>query len=58
VTTLRTGIKKLLKLGSKNYQNVNNLELLNIPDPTYNYSEYRDGLVSDDFEYKHKNENQ
>ena len=26
----------------------NNIALLNIPDRTYNYAEYRDGLVSDD----------
>ena len=27
----------------------NNIALLNIPECTYNYTEYRDGLVSDDF---------
>ena len=56
VTALQTGKQKFIKLFSKKideYQNVNDLALLNIPDPTYNYSEYRDGLVSDDFEYNH-----
>ena len=27
----------------------NNIALLNVPERTYNYNEYRDGLVSDDF---------
>ena len=27
----------------------NNVALLNIPECTYNYTEYRDELVSDDF---------
>jgi len=31
------------------HQNYNDLELLNIPECTYNYTEYQDGLVSDDF---------
>ena len=30
-------------------QTLNNLEVLDIPERTYNYSEYQDGLVSDDF---------
>ena len=30
-------------------QALNNLEVLDIPERTYNYSEYQDGLVSDDF---------
>ena len=54
VTTLQTRKQKMVKLFSKkidDYQNANDLALPNIPDPTYNYSEYRDGLVSDDFEY-------
>ena len=34
-------------LSSRSYSN--DVPLLNIPDRTYNYSEYRDGLVSDDF---------
>ena len=32
------------------YQIVTNLESLNIPECTYNYTEYRDGLISDDFQ--------
>ena len=57
VTTLKNGKEKLMKLCTvcrKNYndcQNANDLALLNIPEPTYNYNEYRDGLVGDDFEY-------
>ena len=30
-------------------QNLNHTELLDIPECTYNYTEYQDGLVSDDF---------
>ena len=30
-----------------------NIALLNIPECTYNYTEYRDGLVSDDFKHYH-----
>ena len=43
---------KLIKLWNTSYFKNNlrfNVELLNIPECTYNYSEYRDGLVSDDF---------
>jgi len=52
VTTLKCMKKKLMNLCRKkldDYQNANDFALLNIPDPTYNYNEYRDGLVSDDF---------
>ena len=31
------------------HQNFNDLKLQNIPEGTYNYTEYRDGLISDDF---------
>ena len=31
-------------------QNFNDLELLNIPECAYNYTEYRDELISDDFQ--------
>ena len=31
------------------YQNLNSHEPLDIPECTYNYNEYQDGLVSDDF---------
>ena len=42
--------KLVVKLCSKNLcSNLNDIPLLNIPECTYNYSEYRDGLVSDDF---------
>ena len=52
VNSLQTLKGKLLKLWYINYFKNNlrfNVELLNIPERTYNYSEYRDGLVSDDF---------
>ena len=40
---------KLNILSSKIYENNFNAELLNIPECTYNYTEFQDGLVSDDF---------
>jgi len=52
VTALKTLEEKLMILCSKkDCQNAYDLALLNIPEQTYNYSEYRDGLISDDFEY-------
>jgi len=56
VTALRTVKDKLMMHCSNNnkvdddHQHVFNFALLDIPDCTHNYSEYRDGLVSDDFE--------
>ena len=43
--------QKLIPLHSKRRlnNNSNNIALLNIPECTYNYAEYRDGLISDDF---------
>ena len=43
--------KLLIKLCSRRIlnQELNNIALLNIPECAYNYTEYRDGLVSDDF---------
>ena len=42
--------KLMMKLCHKNHMKDNSdVELLNIPDCTYNYTEYQDGLVSDDF---------
>ena len=52
VGMLQTGKEKLMKLCSKKfdgYQNANDIALLNIPEPTYNYNAYRDGHVSDSF---------
>ena len=52
VNSLQTLKGKLPKLWYKSFFKNNvrfNVELLNIPERTYNYSEYRDGLVSDDF---------
>ena len=41
----------MLKHFTKNNecQNLTECELLDIPECTYNYTEYQDGLVSDDF---------
>ena len=52
VTMLQAGKQKIMKYFSLNenkWENLNNLELLDIPERTYNYTEYQDGLVSDDF---------
>ena len=49
---LQTLKHKLLNLWYRNYlKNISNFDiaLLNIPERTYNYTEYQDGLVSDDF---------
>ena len=48
---LQTSKEKLVKFCYKNHSNHHNVgvELLNIPERTYNYAEYQDGLVSDDF---------
>ena len=48
VQTMQHAIMKYFKRSNKS-QNSNYHELLDIPDCTYNYSEYRDGLISDDF---------
>ena len=45
---LKESLMKLCRLGRIN-NSVNEVSLLNIPECTYNYSEYRDGLISDDF---------
>ena len=45
--TLRTVKSKLVKHRRKDH--LINIALLEIPERTYNYSEYQDGLVSDDF---------
>ena len=52
VTMLQAGKQKIMKYFSLEKdicQNLNNLELLDIPEHTYDYTEYQDGLVSDDF---------
>ena len=51
VNTLQTIEQAIIKYftKSKKSQNSNYHELLDIPECTYNYSEYRDGLISDDF---------
>jgi len=55
VTTLHAQIQKWLKLFNKekDFRRSNNITLLNIPEPAYNYREYRGGLISDDFECNH-----
>jgi len=53
-TTLQAIVIRLMRVCSRKkhyHQNINEIALLNIPNRTYNYSEYRDGLISDDFEY-------
>ena len=45
IVTLKEKLINLRK--SKNYHR--DISLLNIPECIYNYSEYQDGLVSDDF---------
>ena len=50
VITLQTLKHKLLRLYHKKHLNCKiDVELLNIPERTYNYTEYQDGLVSNDF---------
>ena len=51
VSTLQTMELPIMKYftKSKKSQNSNYHVLLDIPECTYNYSEYRDGLISDDF---------
>ena len=46
--TLNTVRKKLMKHRRRECHPIN-VALLNIPERTYNYNEYQDGLVSDDF---------
>ena len=49
---LKTLLGKLLKFYCKRFfkrKSVLDVKLLNIPERTYNYAEYQDGLVSDDF---------
>ena len=43
----RSTIKCLSK--ETEQQNLSHIKLMNIPDCTYNYTEYQDGLISDDF---------
>ena len=50
VITLQTLKHKLLRLYHNKHLNCKiDVELLNIPERTYNYTEYQDGLVSNDF---------
>ncbi|XP_065898558.1 uncharacterized protein [Dysidea avara] len=52
IMTTMLGIKKKLKKlcsSKEQHERVYNIQLLNIPERDYNYSEYREGLVSDDF---------
>ena len=46
-----TKLKLMMKLCKKKSSSCvsNSIALLNVPERTYNYNEYRDGLVSDDF---------
>ena len=47
--TLRGKVMKLCYNNHIKYKARFDIELLNIPECTYNYNEYQDGLVSDDF---------
>ena len=48
---LRIAKEKLMTCNKMNLSSdSNDIALLNIPERTYNYTEYRDGLVSDDFQ--------
>ena len=52
ISMLQTTKQKLVMKFCSNQSsshNSNNIVLLNIPECTYNYAEFRDGLVSDDF---------
>ena len=50
VNKINLAIKIIQRITKKSiYQNLNNHEPLDIPECTYNYNEYQDGLVSDDF---------
>ena len=51
VGTLQTTKQAIMKYFTKSNksQNSNYQQLLDIPECTYNYSEYQDGLISDDF---------
>ena len=50
VMALHNGKQKLMQLCSKKQlQNESSDVILRIPEPTYNYEEYQDGLVTEDF---------
>ena len=52
VIMLQTAKQKVMKyfnMKKSRFQNLNDLQMLNIPECTYNYNEYQDGLISDDF---------
>ena len=50
VNKLKSGKQMIEYITKKNKsESLNYLELLDIPECTYNYTEYQDGLVSDDF---------
>ena len=51
VSSLQTMEQIVMKYFTKSNksQNSNDYVLLDIPECAYNYSEYRDGLISDDF---------
>ena len=49
VIMLQKAKEKMMRYNVKKNKFHNTLYLLNIPERTYNYAEYQDGLVSDDF---------
>ena len=52
VGTLQAAKQTMIQYCTKKreFQNLYNAELLDIPECTYKYNEYQDGLVSDDFQ--------
>ena len=50
--TIKEKLMILFTRKKSNHSCSYNIALLDIPERTYNYSEYQDGLVSDDFEFK------
>ena len=49
IVTLKEKLMNFCILRKSNKRHQREILLLNIPERTYNYSEYQDGLVSDDF---------
>ena len=47
--TVKQKMLKCIKKSNISHENLHQHELLDIPECTYNYTEYQDGLISDDF---------
>ena len=48
IQSMKQKFKRLYRMKQLQHDH-NNIALFNIPERTYNYAEYRDGLVTDDF---------